>query len=682
MPARHPASTIPKRGAAPPATGPEARSRLKSGRQRPTPPPPKFIPFQHAKLVTAPPLGGGWIHEVKLDGYRMEVRVERGEAQWRSRNGNDWTARFADLADLFAPLPDCILDGEICVLDKQGLPDFSALRSALGRRQTGNMVGTLVYFVFDLLFVSGIDLTPLPLAERKARLRELVEPAGQPISPQVRCVEAFDADPRQLFATVCEMNLEGIVSKRLDAAYRPGDRSETWLKAKCRPAQEVVIGGWKMNGARFRSLMAGVWEGDKLRYVGSIHTGYSQANTAELVPQLRALESTTSPFATGGPPRKTSEIHWARPELVARIEFEGWTGEGKVRQASYKGLREDKAPSEVVEEDPEPPPAPEPTTPPTTPSTRRKRPSARGPEFKLSHEDKVLWPATADHPAITKSDLAAYYGAAGEWILPYVRGRPCTVLLAPDGIDGELFFQRHEGQRVGGLRDAAAVTHVEAPALEHVFPQFDTPEALQAAVQSDAIELHPWNCVPGDVDLPGRFVFDLDPEEGLPFERVIEAANELRDRLVQLGLTPFLKTSGGKGLHLVTPFLQDEAKPVTWAEAKAFAKGVCTAMAADSPERYTIALPKAQRQGRVFLDYLRTDQTRHASGLLSPRATPEATVSMPLSWRDARPGLDPKAFTLASALPLLRQRPVWRDYEAQATPLRRASKRLAAAGAG
>jgi len=657
----------------PPRLGADSDS-ARPGRRQPTPPP-SFLPFQHPKLVNALPTGGGWIHEVKFDGYRMQVRVERRRAEWRSRNGNDWTARFADLGDLFDGMLNVILDGELCVLDKQGHPDFSALRSALGRRQAGAMVGNLVYFVFDALFLDGRDLRGLPLAERKARLREVIEPGGQPRSPQLRYVEAVDADPRQLFATACEMGIEGIVSKRLDAAYRSGDRNESWVKTKCRPGQEVVVGGWKMNGPRFRSLMAGVWESGQLRYVGSIHTGYSQANTSELVPKLRATEASASPFTLGGPHRKTSDIHWTRPELVARIEFEGWTGDGKVRQASFKGLREDKEAREVVEEDPEPPP-PATTAVRPTPKARNKHPPAGTPDFQLSHEDKVLWPASPGHPAITKADLAAYYAATADWILPYVRGRPCTVLLAPQGVHGELFFQRHEGQRVGGLRDAPAVTHVEVAALAHVFPQFDTPQALEAAVQSDAIELHPWNNVPGEVDLPGRFVFDLDPDEGLDFERVIDAALELRDRLVELGLAPFLKTSGGKGLHLVTPFVQDETKPVTWAEAKAFARAVCAAMAGDSPDRYTIALPKAQRQGRVFLDYLRTDQTRHASALLSPRATAEATVSMPLSWRDARPGLNPTAFTVASALPLLRQRPVWQDYEAQATPLRRAIARL------
>lgn len=655
---------------APPPRAP-TRQRL---RAKAPAPPPDFIAFQHPKLVESPPSGAGWIHEVKFDGYRMQVRVARGAAQWRTRTGLDWTARFKDLAPLFKGMPDCILDGELCVLDAKGQPDFSALRSAMGRRQAGAMAGSLVYFVFDLLFAGGEDLTNLPLSDRKARLAAMLEPDGVPVSDRLRRVEPIDAEARQLFSTACAMGLEGIVCKRADATYRSGDRSDTWVKIKCRPAQEVVVGGWKTTGDRFRSLLAGVWEGGALRYVGSVHTGYSAAKVAELMPSLRAAQAKTSPFTAGDPPRKTSEIHWTRPDLVAAIEFEGWTSAGKIRQASYKGLREDKPAADVIEETPAPP-AETRATPKRKPKSRRLVPSAvQAPT--LTHGDKVLWPATGGQAPIGKADLAAYYEAAADWLLPYMRGRPCTVLVAPDGVDGELVYQRHEGQRIGGLRDAAAVTHVPIAGTDHVVSQFDTVEALVAAAQVDAIELHPWNGIPEDPELPGRFVFDLDPDEGLPFHQVVEAAHELRDRLSDLGLASWLKTSGGKGLHLVTPFAQDPKAPIDWARAKAFARAVCAAMAADSPERYTIALPKAQRRGRVFLDYLRTDRTRHAAGLLSPRATPEATVSMPLSWRQARPGLDPTAFTLRNALTQLAQSRAWRDYDQSPPPLASAIARL------
>ena len=435
--------------------------------------PPDFIAFQHPKLVEAPPSGPGWIHEVKFDGYRMQVRAHRGTASWRTRTGLDWTDRFADLAGLFTGLPDCVLDGEVCVLDAQGQPDFSALRSAMGRRQAGALVGDLVYFVFDLLFASGQDLTGLPLAERKAKLAALLDPNKSDRSDRLRLVEPIAADARQLFASACAMGLEGLVSKRLDATYRSGDRSDTWVKVKCRPAQEVVIGGWKTTGDRFRSLLAGVWEDGALRYVGSVHTGYSAAKVAELTPRLRGAASKTSPFTAGDPPRKTSEIHWARPELVAAIEFEGWTSAGKIRQASYKGLREDKPAQEVVEEDPAPPP-----------TARKPRAAVKTARAPLTHGDKPLWPATERHPPIGKAQLAAYYEAAADWILPYIQGRPCTVLLAPDGIEGALFYQRHEAQRIGGLREAASVTHVPISGTDHVVSQFDTVEALSPPPRS------------------------------------------------------------------------------------------------------------------------------------------------------------------------------------------------------
>ena len=610
-----------------------------------------FVDFQHPKLVEKPPTGPDWLHEIKFDGYRMQLQVRAGRATFYSRNGNDWTDRFKHLAAVASELEDCILDAELCAVGDEGYSNFSKLRSAIFKAPDN-----LVLFAFDILWRGDQDVRARPIEDRKAMLRELLDEAGEDVAEAIRYVDEVPGEGAPLLSAACQLRWEGIVSKRRGSPYRSGVRGDAWVKSKCRPSESIVVGGYVTKNGRFQYLLGGVREPDgRLRYVGSIKQGYPAPVLQDLLPRLKPLATDQNPFT--GAPRKTSDIHWLRPELVAEVEMAELTGSGMLRQSSFKGLRDDAAPADR----PEPPLA------------RRTRIAAK--LTGLTHADKALWPETDGRPAISKQDLARYYEAAAPWLLPYLRGRPCTVLLATEGIEGELFFQRHEGQRRGGLRDAPSVTHVAVPATGHVFPQFDTVEALQAAAQSGAVELHPWNCVEGDPDLPGRFGFDHDPDEGLAFEAVVQAAKEVRDRLSDVGLPAFLKTSGNKGLHVVTPFLQDPARPVTWAEAKAFAKHLCGEMAADSPDLYTIALPKAACRGRVFLDYLRTDQTRHAASLLSPRANAAATVSMPLSWRLARAGLDARAYTMATALQAMKAEDPWGDWQAQATPLRSAIAR-------
>ena len=299
---------------------------------------PDFIPFQLVKLVASPPAGERWAHEIKFDGYRIQIRVENNRARFHTRNGLDWTDKFAGLAVAAGGLPDCILDGELCAVNAEGYSDFSALRSALGARGRKD---ELAVFVFDALFHNGEDLRSLPLTDRKARLRTILEDAGPAVEHALRYVDESPFPPKELIAAACRMGLEGIVSKRRDAPYRSG-KSDSWVKTKCRPGIEVVIGGWRTDGAHFRSLMAGVWEGGRLRYVGRIHTGYPDATIRELMPILEALEVDASPFELGDAPRKTKDIHWTRPRLVADVEMAELTASGKLRQASFKGLRADK----------------------------------------------------------------------------------------------------------------------------------------------------------------------------------------------------------------------------------------------------------------------------------------------------------------------------------------------------
>jgi bifunctional non-homologous end joining protein LigD len=608
------------------------------------------------------------VHEIKFDGYRVQMRVEAGAAILRTRKGLDWTARFRVIAAAGAALPDGILDGEIVALDHNGAPDFAALQAALSDGETDD----LVFFAFDLLFAEGEDLRALPLADRKARLETLLATANQD-EALLRYVDHFETGGDAVLRSACRMSLEGIVSKRLDAPYRSG-RGEGWTKSKCRTGHEVVIGGWSETNGRFRSLLVGVHRGEHLIYVGRVGTGYGQAVVSRLVPRLKEQATDKSPFSGLNAPRKEREVHWMKPDLVAEIQFAGWTGDGMVRQAAFKGLREDKPAEEVEAERP----AEAATTPLAKPKAApRAKPAAAAatPQSSvvmgvpISKPDKPLWPDAGDGRAVTKLDLARYYEAVGPWMIDHIKGRPCSIVRAPDGIAGEHFFQRHAMPGTSHLLELTTVSGDRKPYL-----QIDRIEGLAAVAQVAAVELHPWNCRPGHPDQPGRFVFDLDPAPELPFERVIEAALELRERLAALGLVGFCKTTGGKGLHIVAPVA---AAKIGWPDAKGFAREICVQMAADSPDRYLVNMAKKARSGRIFLDYLRNDRMATAVAVLSPRAREGAAVSMPLLWAEVKKGLDPKGFTVRTAPGLIAKGKAWADYAEAERPLRDAMKKLA-----
>jgi bifunctional non-homologous end joining protein LigD len=628
---------------------PRAKARAKTAMTMPD-----FIEPELTRSLDRPPGGGGWAHEIKFDGYRVQLRAEAGEARLRTRKGLDWTQRFPEIAADAAALPDCMLDGEIVALDHNGAPDFAGLQAALADEKTGD----LIFFVFDLLFLDGEDLRDLPLEERKARLKELLAKAD---SPRLRYVDHFTAAGDAMLSSACRMSLEGIVSKRLGSPYRSG-RGEDWTKAKCRAGHEVVIGGWSGEAGQLRSLMVGVHRGDKLVYLGKVGTGFGRDTVSRILPKLKAVEVKTSPFSGPEAPRRGVNLHWARPELVAEIEFAGWTGSGMVRQAAFKGLREDKPADEVAAETPAP-----------VAKAEIVKPKAGGAAIvmgvSISHPDKPLWPnAAGDAAPVSKLDLARYYEAVGGWLMPHIQGRPCSIIRIPDGIGGQHFFQRHAMKGASSLFEYVTVSGDHAPYL-----QIDRPEALAAAAQIAAAELHPWNCRPGEPETPGRLVFDLDPAPEVGFDAVIEGAREIRDRLEGLGLVSFCKTTGGKGLHVVTPLA---AAKLDWATAKGFAQEVCRQMVADSPDRYVLNMAKKLRTGRIFLDYLRNDLTSTAVAPLSPRARPGAPVSMPLTWTQVRAGLDPMRFTVRTAAELIARSPAWEDYAEAERPLAPAIKRL------
>jgi bifunctional non-homologous end joining protein LigD len=668
-----------------------ARSvRGASKRRAGTKPPPEFIPPQLAKLVDHPPNGPEWAHEIKIDGYRIQLRVASGNVTLRTRKGLDWTAKFPTTAAAAESFPDCIIDGEVAAFDASNTLSFHTLQAALSDRDDSK----LVYFVFDLMFESGEDLRRLPLTERKQRLQALLEDAGAK-SP-FQYVEHFQTSGDAVLKSACRVHLEGIMSKQLDAPYRSG-RTDSWTKSKCRGGQEVVIGGWTQEGKSMRSLLVGVHRNGQLTYTGRVGTGFGADVKKILEPRLHAVESDTSPFEGPSAPRKAADVHWTRPELVGEIEFAGWTGSGNVRQAAFKGLREDKPAKEVTDEMAAPPP-----------STSARAKAGRGARrqtgqtaaqraglkinrdsrqvndgddtivmgVRISKPDKVLWPDDGTGKPVTKLDLARYFEAVGPWMIEHLKGRPCSVVRAPDGIDGEKFFQRHAMRGTSSLFTLVKVRGDREPYL-----QIDRVEALAAVAQIAALELHPWNCMPGNPELPGRLVFDIDPAPDVDFAAVIDAALELRGRLEKLGLVTFCKTTGGKGLHVVTPIEQPKTgRKVDWPTAKMFAQAVCAQMADEAPDRYLITMAKKDRTGRIFLDYLRNDRTATAVAPLSPRARPGAAVSMPLTWNQVRSGLDPKRYTIRTAPALLKKSAAWKDYDKGARPLQDAIRELTGDG--
>ncbi|MCR4522962.1 DNA ligase D [Bosea sp. 47.2.35] len=622
---------------------------------------PAFIEPQLCRSVDRPANGSGWVHEIKFDGYRVQLRVEAGKITLKTRKGLDWTSKFTAIQKAAASLPDLIIDGEIVALDENGSPDFAALQAAISEGKTDD----LVFFAFDMLFDRDRDLREETLLTRKEQLKACLDDNGDGVI--LRYVEHFETGGDAILQSACKLSLEGIVSKAVDAPYTSG-RSDSWTKAKCRAGHEVVIGGWATTAGKFRSLLVGVNRGSHFIYIGRVGTGYSASKVEALMPRLQAAAAKTSPFTGAGAPKRETGVTWLKPELVAEIEFAGWTGDGMVRQAAFKGLREDKPADEVETDLPADPAKTEAPTP--RPSrSRGGRADVMG--VGISHPEKALWPDAEDGKPVSKQDLAKYFAAVGAWMLPHIKGRPCSLVRAPDGVGGETFFQRHAGMGTSNLFELVRVFGDKKPYL-----QIDRVEALAAAAQIGGIELHPWNCAPGDPETPGRLVFDLDPGPGVEFADVIDAAKQMRQRLEALGLTSFCKTTGGKGLHVVAPLATGKRASVDWPAAKDFARSLCAELAADEPSRYVVNMAKRLRNGRIFLDYLRNDRMATAVAPLSPRARPGAHASMPLAWAQVKAGLDPARFTVRTVPALLRKTTAWEGYDDASGSIADAIKKL------
>jgi bifunctional non-homologous end joining protein LigD len=615
-----------------------------------------FVEPALATLERAAPSGKEWLHEVKFDGYRVQAQLAGTEVRLLTRKGLDWTEKFGGgIPSALAGLKcrDAILDGEIVVLADNGVSSFSLLQADLSAGRTERML----YYVFDLMRLDGEDLRGEPLVERKARLRELL--AVLPDDAAVRFSDHFTEPGGVMLKHACRMGLEGVVSKRAEAPYRSG-RTPVWIKSKCTQRQEFVIGGYlpsEKTGRGLRSLLVGYHEGGKLNYAGRVGTGFSSSAGDDLKKRLDALMAKTSPFAEKVPGGKG--LVWVKPELVAEVEFRAWTSDRIIRHASFQGLREDKPAEEVVQEQPESPKN-RPAAAGKAVANRRKPGPLVETSVKLTHPEKLLWP----DEKVSKQDLLDHYALAWPRMEPFVVNRPLALVCAPDGVGGQRFFQKHASP---GMSEAIFRSKDPEDDEEILFVKdFD---GIAALVQMGVVEIHIWGCSVGEIDTPDQIVFDLDPDEGVAVEIVREAALDIRARLDELSLSNFVKTSGGKGYHVMVPL-----KPAAdWDEVKGFAHDFARAMEQAEPDRYTATLSKKARKGRIFIDYLRNGRGSTTVAPYSSRAKKGATVSMPVTWKEIEDGLAPNAFPLGdeTTLKRLSEDDPWKDFFKRAKALKR-----------
>ncbi|HEY0440723.1 MAG TPA: DNA ligase D [Xanthobacteraceae bacterium] len=591
---------------------------------------PEFVEPCLALLTAKAPEGANWLHEVKFDGYRIQARLDKGGVQLRTRRGLDWTDKFSPIAEAIAGLPakQALLDGEIVVEVGHGVSSFSALQEAL---KAG--ADTFVFYAFDLLYQDGYDLRGVPLIERKELLQTLLQ--RLPEDGPLRFSGHFEIDGAVLLKHACDMKLEGIISKLRDAPYRSG-RNGDWLKTKCSDRQEFVITGYSPatnDPSAIGALMLGYYEDGGLRYAGRVGTGFTHKTARELARKLDPLRTAKAPFNLPAAERGRNPV-WVKPALVAEVDSRGWTHGDRLRQASFKGLREDKLASEVVREKAAMAPAASPNPAASPKASRSKTPArtalSKAPPAEpkaavaqagLTNPGRVYW----DDVGLTKQGLAEYYTQVWDWIAPHVTGRALSLVRCPEGTVGQCFFQKHASAGLSAKR-----LRLVPEDGDHVIA-IDDLDGLLALVQAGVLEIHVRGSRIERLDAADRIVFDLDPAPDVGWPRVVAAARDVRERLRALGLESFVKTTGGKGLHVVLPVEFTE-----WERVKAFAKAVAFEMAADDPAGYIATASKSARAGKIFVDYLRNSREATAICAYSTRARPGATVSVPIAWEELK----------------------------------------------
>jgi bifunctional non-homologous end joining protein LigD len=606
---------------------------------------PDFIPPQLATRVAAPPSAKGWLHEIKFDGYRVLARIDSGTVTVRTRRGHDWTNRFGQVASALSKLPvkQALIDGEIVVMTDSGVTDFGKLQETLA----GESRYALSLQAFDLLHLDGDDLTGKPLIERKAQLQPMIAALGK--QSTILYSDHIENLGDKVFAQACQLALEGVVSKRADAVYRSG-RSDSWVKSKCIERQEFVIAGYSKSsvaGKGLGSLLLGYYRGKTLTYAGRVGTGFNEASVTAIRKALDRIERATPPFKTR-PPGAGRDVTWVEPELVCEVEFLTWTGDGLLRHASFKGLREDKPAREVTIERPQSASGAKGGKTAMAETTVAK-PSSAGEKalakIVLTHPERVLDPDSG----LTKRGLAEYLALVADRMLPHITDRPISFVRCPGGTAKACFYQKHiETQLPPGI---GSVTIKEKEGTGD-YLTIDTAEGLIGLAQMGVLEVHPWGSRADDVEKPDRLIFDFDPAPDVQFTWVVEAALAMRERLEKLGLESFLKTTGGKGLHVVAPIKREHE----WPLIKEFARAVATATAAES-DRFVTVMTKAKRTGKIFIDFFRNDRGATAVAPYSTRARPGAPVATPLDWKEATPSLSPSHFTVETMPRRLAQLP-------------------------
>lgn len=602
---------------------------------------PNFVEPALATLRPHAPSGDRWIHEIKFDGYRLQAHVRDGKAKLLTRSGLDWTGKFGKaIPDALESLPvkEAILDGELVVEAGGGASDFSALQADLSEGRSDRFV----FYLFDLLYCDGQDLRASPLVDRKARLKDVL--AGTPAG--LRFSDDFAEEGEMVLQHACRLSLEGVVSKLRHGKY-PSGRTRDWIKSKCNDRQEFVVIGYVPSTATrdaIGSLVLGYYQARRLVYAGRVGTGFNTRTARQLLDRLQKLAREKSPLAKSLDAANRRGVRFVEPELVAEIEFKNWTADGVLRHAVFRGLREDKEAATIVRE--------------------QAMKSADTPKsvVKLTHPDRVYW----EDAGVTKAGLADYYSEAWPRMAPFVTSRPLALLRCPEGTAGQCFFQKHAWR--GHSKEILTVQDPNDNSEEPILA-IDSFDGLIGLVQAGTLEIHPWQAPLADLEHPDQIVMDLDPGEGIAWQDLIDAAREVRERLEKAGLNTFVKTTGGKGIHVVAPL-----KPVTgWEDVKEFTKSIADDMASDSPGKYVSTITKSKRVGHILVDYLRNQRGSTAIAPYATRARAGAPVSMPLEWDELGPSIGPAHFTVNNALSRLGNSTAdpWRDFRKAEVALKR-----------